>query len=167
MTRPTYASVTGERCTCDYLQNAASDPDNPIRFEARTAEYQFTFGKAMLVIYHCPFCGGAAPESQRSALFMPIPGEEKERLFDLLKPIKSLKEAVGRLGAPDFEGFSELQTPTKDAQASHIERRRMYHYHNLSKIVDVWITERPDLSVDFQLHGKPIDPKDALDEEER
>lgn len=58
MTKRTHSSVTEELCVCNYLQNAAEDPQNPIEFDPSTSEYQFAFGGAMLVIYHCPFCGG-------------------------------------------------------------------------------------------------------------
>lgn len=59
-----------ETCACNYLQYAADDPQNPIRFDEVGRMYQFTYqepdcvGLSVLLIYHCPFCGGAALRSR-------------------------------------------------------------------------------------------------------
>ena len=71
MAKPTVKSVTDQSCTCGYLQRAADDPDSPIVYDPQLNEYDFEYpspcgpreyGKASayLMIYHCPFCGGAA-----------------------------------------------------------------------------------------------------------
>ena len=111
MTGPTFASVTDQPCKCDYLQRRAADPECPIIFDDRVGEYQFTYqkpgaeGLSTLVIFHCPFCGGAAPESKRDLLFALIPSEEEERIATLLRPIHSLDDAIKLLGTPDYDGF--------------------------------------------------------------
>ena len=104
--RPTFASVADVQCACDYLQRSADDPNNPIVFDADTGEYHFTYrepdchGPSTLVIYHCPFCGGAAPESKRQLLFAVIPAEEDQRLAELLGPVRTIRGALKRLGKP-------------------------------------------------------------------
>src|ERR1700681_961480 len=98
--RRTYASVTKTVCTCMYLGQAADDPRSPIVFDADTGEYQFTYqepectGPSSLVIYHCPFCGGAAPESKRHLRFAVIPAAEEQRLIALLAPVRSGHDAL-------------------------------------------------------------------------
>lgn len=84
----TFASVTDEDCKCGSLERDANDPDSPIIFDVELNEYQFEYtvgdkGKAKMTIYHCPFCGGAAPESHRENLFAVIPNEEEARLREL------------------------------------------------------------------------------------
>jgi hypothetical protein len=157
MAKPTHASVTEEPCTCDYLQNAADDPGNPIVFDAQTAEYQFSYDDgAMLVIYHCPFCGGAAPESKRALLFEQIPEAEQERLGKLLHGITTIDAAIKKFGKPDFEGVSTSKHPERQDKPPRIEHHRDIRYHNLSDIAEIWITERPDGSIYWHLQGKYI-----------
>lgn len=76
MAKPTFHSVTQQPCACSYLENEANDPDSPILFDASTGEFQFSFGDAMLILYHCPTCGGVAPKSKRELLFAVIPSDE-------------------------------------------------------------------------------------------
>lgn len=156
MTKRTYASVTEELCACNYLQNAADHPRNPITFDARTSEYQFSYGGGMLVIYHCPFCGGAAPESKRHLLFAQIPEAEKQRLAKLLDGIETIEQSRKELGAPDFEGTSRSERPESDDTGPRIQHHREIRYHNLSDVAEVWITERPDGRIFWQLQGKHV-----------
>lgn len=156
MAKRTYASVTEEPCTCGYLQNAADDPDNPIVFDARTAEYQFSYGAAMLVIYHCPFCGGAAPESKRDLLVAQIPAAERQRLLDLLSGVQTIDGAIEKFGKPDFAGVSTSKYAEREGEAPRIEPHRHIRYGNLSDVAEVWITERPDGKIYARLQGKSL-----------
>jgi hypothetical protein len=68
------------------LEREANDPDSPIAFDKELNEFNFEYStagterKAQWRIYHCPFCGGAAPESKRRALFASISDAEERRL---------------------------------------------------------------------------------------
>lgn len=135
-------------------KNAADDPDNPIVFDARTAEYQFSYGGAMLVIYHCPFCGGAAPESKRDLLFAQIPAAEQNRLLDLLSGVQTIDDAIDKFGKPDFEGVSTSKYAEREGEAPKIEPHRDIRYCNLSDVAEVWITERLDGKIYARLQGK-------------
>lgn len=110
MPQPTFASLTDEPCRCGYLPRQADDPRSPIVFDRQLNECNYVYpcapgdghcvgATSMLRIYHCPFCGGAAPESKRDLLFAVITAEEEERLTELLRGIKSLDDAVRVLGA--------------------------------------------------------------------
>lgn len=156
MTKRTYASVTEVTCTCDYLENAANDPKCPIIFDEATSEYQFTDNRVTLVIYHCPFCGGAAPESKRALLFAQIPENEERRLAGLLNGIETMDGALSKLGQPDFEGVSTTRKPEGKNDAPRIQHHREIRYHQLSDVAEVWITERTDGKVFWQLQGKHI-----------
>lgn len=160
--KPTYASVTDQECSCNYLRNAAEDPDNPIIFETRTNEYQFTYqhgdeeGRAMLVIYHCPFCGGTAPRSKRALLFAAISQAEEFRLAEKLEPIKTLADAIAILGEPDYDGYSTSKMPEEEGTPPKVKRFRDIRYEGLSDVASVWITERSDQTIYWTLHGKPL-----------
>lgn len=156
MSKPHHASVTGESCACNYLQNAADDPRSPIKFDAETAEYQFAYEGATLVIYHCPFCGGAAPRSKRHLLFTQITDEEESRLAAMLDGIETIDDALQKLGQPDFEGTSTSKQPEKQNAGPRIEHHRDIRYHNLSDVADIWIMERPDGKIFWQLQGKYV-----------
>lgn len=163
--RPTFASVTDTPCTCEYLQHAADEPRNPIVFDATTNEYQFRYpdpdpdcvGSAMLIIYHCPFCGGCAPESRRHLLFAVIAPEEESRLFGLLDQVDTISTALAKLGQPTRDDATGSQKRHEKAgQPNSIQRFRTLVYENLSDVADVWITERENGKAFCQLQGKYI-----------
>ena len=160
--KPTFASVTGTQCTCHYLLRAADDPANPIIFDERTGEYQFTYSedgsesKAMLVIYHCPFCGGAAPRSKRHLLFEVIPRDEEQRLAGLLKPIATIREAIEALGNPDFADYSTTRKAERDGSPPVTSFQRELRYSGLSDVAVVCISEGRDGKAYWQLQGKPV-----------
>ncbi len=162
--RPTHASVTDVACTCKYLQRAADDPSIPIVFDKRTNEYQYVYqrsgedGPSNLIIYHCPFCGGAAPASKRHLLFHVIPLVEADRLAELLAPLRTVRDAIERLGVPDHDdpiGEVRRQDET-DESPSSITPYRTLTYESLSDVAQVRITERRDGSIDWSLQGKYI-----------
>jgi hypothetical protein len=162
MPKPTFASVTEQSCTCDYLQKEANDPESPIIFDEPTGEYQFTYqepgceGRSTLVIYHCPFCGGTAPESKRALLFAVIPRAEEERLAEILAPIQTIKDALATFGTPDFDGFVEVRQHERDDKPSTRAHHRQIRYERLSEVADVWIDECPDGRAFWQLQGKYV-----------
>lgn len=160
--KPTPASVTSAPCTCDYLQRVADDAENPIAFDERTSEYQFRYqepgseGLSDLVIYHCPFCGGAAPASKRALLFTSIPRAEAARLAEILQPIETIHDALQQFGPPDVDDCSTTLRPELDGQPPSVEPHRDIRYSNLSDVADIWITERADGSVRWHLQGKYV-----------
>jgi hypothetical protein len=160
--KPTHASVTDEPCACDYLQTAADDPENPIEFDERTGEYQFRYfdqhGRCggMLIIYHCPFCGGTAPLSKRKLLFEVVPRTEAERLAELLNPIATFDGAINKFGAPDFDSFTVSQLGEKEGEPPVTKYRREIRYHHLSEVADICISEHEDGKVRWHIQGKPL-----------
>ncbi len=160
--RRTYASVTDVDCSCGYLQRAADDPDVPIQFEEATREYQFAyqsageFGPSMLVINHCPFCGGTAPKSKRALLFHAIPDAEEDRLKELFISIKTIADALERFGEPDSDvpiGMASMRDEA-DGQPSSIRYQRTLRYGTLSEIADVEIIEASGGRISFSISGK-------------
>src|SRR5687768_4501390 len=114
MSKPTFESVTEEPCACGFLEHQADDPASPIVFDPALNEYHFEYpspcagpdcpaDKAKLMIYHCPFCGGAAPASKRGLLFAVIPAAEQGRLKRLFDGLGTLAEVVTAVGPPDEE----------------------------------------------------------------
>jgi hypothetical protein len=161
--------VTEEPCKCSYLERAAEDPDSPIVFDHDLHEYDFEYpspcgdgackgAKAKLRIYHCPFCGGTAPESKRPLLFSVIPGDEERRLFALLGSFKTVEEATQALGPPDEEipyGLT-MKQPEQDGNAPNIESFRTLRYSSLSETAVVNISDSRDGRIHVWLHGKYI-----------
>jgi hypothetical protein len=171
MSKPTDFSVTDQPCTCHYLERAANDPRSPIVYDAKLNEYNFEYaspsgdgmceaGKASLRIYHCPFCGGAAPESKRALLFSVISPEEERRLYKLLGSIKTLDEAVQVFGPPDDDyphGLRE-EHPEQEGTAPTVENFRVLRYSGLSDTADVNIAESRSGGVHFWMQGKYLGP---------
>lgn len=156
----TWASVTDSPCACGYLERAANDPDNPISFNSRRGVYQFTYqepqcdGPSMLVIFHCPFCGGVAPSAQPEFKFHAIASEEEERLLSLLKPLTSIEMVVDVLGPPTSDDFVREHGVEKGGQPPVFKYQRHLTYDDLSKVAQVWIKERTEGGIDFRLIGK-------------
>jgi hypothetical protein len=171
MVKPTFTSVTEEPCTCQYLEHEADDPRSPIVYDPKLNEYNFEYpspcgdgscdaGKASMRIYHCPFCGGAAPESKRGLLFAVIPPEEESRLYKLLGRVKTLDEAVQAFGPPDQDfphGHMERR-PEQEGTAPTVECFRTLWYANLSETAGVSIVESRTGGIHFWLQGKYLGP---------
>jgi hypothetical protein len=167
MAKPTFASVTEQLCACQYLADAAADPQAPIVFDPKLNEYNFEYpspcsdegcavGKASLRIYHCPFCGGAAPKSKRDLLFAGISPKEQRRLNGLLTGIKSMEDAFRVLGPPDHDdphGLTVLQ-PEREGTAPTRQSYRSLTYSQLSETAEVMLTDNLPGGVHVALQGK-------------
>jgi hypothetical protein len=167
MPKPTFASVTEQACSCGYLEQSANDPALPIKYDPHLNEYHFWYHSpcgdneceqrnASLVIYHCPFCGGAAPESKRALLFAVIPPEEERRLCKMLGQLKTIDEAIQVLGPPDEDmpyGWTERHPETEET-ASTVESFRTLRYSRLSETANVFIMDTRAGPVHFCLCGK-------------
>jgi hypothetical protein len=160
--RPTFASVTDARCRCGYLRRSADDPESPIVFDRRTNEFHFRYreagaeGDSVLVIYHCPFCGGAAPRSKRETLFHVIPRDEEDRLAGLMEGITTMRGALRRLGIPAWDNRQGTgrRMPEGRGRAPTAEWHRTLCYQNLSEVADVYVVERSDGRAYWRLQGK-------------
>ena len=161
--KPTFASVTETPCTCHYLQESADDPSNPIVFDKLAHEFQIecrdTRGRSqgILVIYHCPFCGGAAPKSKRDLLFHKISVFEESRLSELLKPIETISDALQVFGVPDLDDYERSSQPEDGNTPPLTNFFRVIRYFGLSDVAVVCLSERSDGRVFWQLQGKPIE----------
>lgn len=167
MTKRTFASLTNELCRCGYLQQQADDPRSPIVFDRKLNEYNYVYpcapgdgdcegSKSMLRIYHCPFCGGVAPESKRDLLFAVITAEEEQRLTELVRGITSLDDAVRVLGLPDRDeprGATQ-RMPEQEGQPPAIDSFRVLIYSGLSETAEVSITDYRDRGLSVRLQGK-------------
>ncbi len=147
MAKPTFASVTEELCTCKYLENAANDPNSPIVFDARLNEFHFEYSsphagndfsaaKAQLMIYHCPFCGGAVPPSKRASLFTTITDDEEARIYRLFDGMRNLQEVIAAIGPPELDEVSGITMPEKDGQPPKHLTYRAFRYTQLSDTAD-------------------------------
>ena len=165
MPKPTHASVTDVPCTCAYLENATANPDLPIGFDAQVNEFHFRYGpmpgevgESRLNIYHCPFCGGAAPESKRDSLFAAIPEQERDRICELFHGLTNLDEVITRLGSPDHDmprGRTKTW-PEREGQPPTVEYFRTLIYSRLSESAEVRVSERRHHGFDVELIGKPL-----------
>ena len=103
MSKRNAASVTDLDCTCGYLEESAADPNLPIRFDHDLNEYHIVYispmgGRVASLIHHCPFCGGAAPQSRRGELFADVPEGEGERLRALTGDVDTVEDLIELLG---------------------------------------------------------------------
>lgn len=171
--KPTGNSVTSVPCTCSWLANAAAEPDNPIVFDEALNEYNLAHHRptgangagapvAQSRIYHCPWCGGVAPKSKRATLFAHLTDAERSRLHDLTAAIRTIADAVAKLGPPDHDlhqGFRRM-TPASDTKPAEEKSYRVIRYTKLSETADVRFTDLgPDRDVWLTLESKYVGPK--------
>jgi hypothetical protein len=133
-----------------------------IRFDTEMNEYQIavarTDGRRVLIVYHCPFCGGAAPPSARDELFSEVTTDEVDRVRRALSIFKTLEDAIAGLGPPDEEHPGDAaDLPPRPGQA---RRCRTLKYTGLSKTADVMLVDHgPPRGLGMRLFGKRLDQR--------
>jgi hypothetical protein len=160
----TFASVTDTPCTCEYLQRSADAPDHPIEFDVSVHEYLFVIRadngsvKSKTSIYHCPFCGGAAPASIRGTLFAAIPNSEDARIRAVFAELKTIEDVLDTLGPADWDhpnGYS-WSMPAQDGAPPVRYSGRSLRYTQLSEVADVEVNEHRGGGISITLCGKYI-----------
>jgi hypothetical protein len=150
-------SKTDLPCDCGYLDRAAKDPDHPIEFDARLNEFNVIHAGGRFRIYHCPFCGGKAPESIRAILFSQVSREEQDRLFRIADTCKNLDDVVASIGPPDRDApmGSSVGKPELDGQPPRAFALRRLTYARLSDSADLHFDLHPDGRVaSYSVSGK-------------
>lgn len=158
----TAASVTEISCTCGYLEGSAADPNLPIRYNPEFNEYSFVwssgpdeYGEAY--IYHCPMCGGRAPESRRHEVFAEVPYSEYERLHALTSGLKSVDDAIRVLGDPSRVDEMEIPpgyaAPT-DRSGNPVWPKRTLTFTEVSELADVQIAVKADNTIEVSCAPK-------------
>jgi len=149
-------------CNCEWLERKADDPTTPIEFDAKLNEYHIVCGpKNFLMIYYCPFCGGAAPKSKRERLFHTLTDKERRRLVSLTKDLRTLKDVTSAFGEPQIRQPVGLVTtqPERDGKPETTQSYPVLIYTSLSKIADIHVTIYPTdrVGISFQGKGKKRD----------
>ena len=162
----TWASVTDAPCTCKSLEDDAADPNTPIRYDPELNEYNIVLswspdGYGSMRIYHCPFCGGLAPESRRDKLFAVVPDSEHERLRALTAGIGSVEDAVRILGTPSTE--EPVTMPSGYVLPRRREDKfsfpvRALTFTGLSDVAEIQVLLHDDKSVQVTIGPKYIGP---------
>jgi len=157
--KPTFASVTDELCRCGFLGSVSSWPGKPIVFDPGLNEYNFHYyvspecaqrqEASYLRIYHCPFCGGAMPESARDKMFMEVSAEEARRIGESLSGIQTFDDALQRLGRPDYEHEVAARPPINAPFQELV-------YTRLSSTTNVHIIVESKGNIRVSLAGKRI-----------
>jgi len=113
----------------------------PIEFDQDVNEYHLVFGDvrgSKAILYHCPFCGGAAPRSKRELLFATLDNREVSRLRALTKKIKTVDELLKTLGVPDRDLDAGVTMAEKrDGQPDRVDTFRTLIYSQQSKSADI------------------------------
>lgn len=129
-------------CDCRWFDRAAKNPDIPITFDERMNEFHLMQidGNGHSSLYHCPFCGGRAPESLRKTFFRTVSHDESARLHLHTKEIKTEDELIALLGPPDteYEIGGGMTKPGSEIEPDEtfVNGRRLV-YRNLSETADV------------------------------
>jgi hypothetical protein len=155
--KPTFASVTTKPCACNWPRDVSREPENSGRFDESTGEYEFiTRSGGKLNIYHCPFCGGAMPQSRRAELFAYISEAEVARLDELTRNLGSVDEAVRVLGPPETDVAAGLRerTPSGGRRPPRVASYRVLTFTGLSDTADVQLIDCSPQGIRFSYVGK-------------
>lgn len=153
------SSVTDRKCACNWFENAAAEPQIPVEYDAETNEFHLMYraeNGGFASMYHCPFCGGAAPESIRDSLFEHLSHEESLRLSELTKGLKTETDVVFAFGEPNEvieNGGGTLSPETETSPPVH-EYFRSLRYSGLSETADVHVEVKLDGRAGFSFVGK-------------
>lgn len=109
-----------------------------------------------LSIYHCMFCGGAAPDSFRPSKFSVLSEGEIVRLRELTKDLTTVDRVLAALGRPDSDEAQGVMriTPESDERGEITESFRALVYRNLSQTAEIWVAVGPGGETHFSFSGK-------------
>jgi len=122
------------------LENASKEPDHAIQWDEKMNEYYIAYGKSgRMMVYYCPFCGGATPKSRRSSMFAHVTDQEEHRITSLFRGIRTVGDVTARFGPPDEEReFAEcMRRPEREGNPGNGEVFRGLVYKNLSPVADI------------------------------
>lgn len=157
--RPTARSVTDVLCRCGYLQRESEEPAIPIVFDEEMHEFHIAHTNGgYSVIYHCPWCGGVGPPSKRASFFAPITNAESERLQRLTSGLRSVAEAIVRLGKPDAEEArgTTIVRPARRREPPTVTTYRTLRFSKLSDTAEVTLIDYGPKGIGFSFHGKSL-----------
>jgi hypothetical protein len=148
-------------CRCQALEYLADDPRTPLVFDTKTNEYHITKDPGdrggHFIVRYCFFCGGKAPISKRAELFARIPDEEKRRLSELCKEIRTFDEAIRTFGPAEHDlPFGMIQESIDENGRRESIPHRMLTYTGLSDVAEVCFTQRAGDQVSVSFRGKYI-----------
>lgn len=153
-----------EPCGCGWLEREADEPGSPVFFDPKLNEYNIRHsGDGYSRIYHCPFCGGRAPESKRGHLFAHIDDAERNRLTQLTHHLRTVEEVIAAFGPPTEDSYASSTMPETEEAPQRIEVYRRLVYRDVSKVANMDVLVMPDrISITF--NGKYIGfPEDRRD----
>lgn len=156
--KPTHSSVTNVSCKCGWLERAADEPVNPVYFDAKMREYQLRHSDGgYSLLYHCPWCGGAAPPSRRSSFFAVVPSAEWNRLAELTSGVKTVEQALRKLGpADEGEPLGLTIYPAAGGEPPRAEGYRTLTFSTVSKVANVVLNDFGPRGVSFSFHAKGL-----------
>ena len=116
----------------------------------------------MMMIYHCPFCGGRAPKSRRASLFHRITHAEQQRLCELTESMRTIRDVTAAFGKPDFDQpvGMVVTSPERNGKPESTQSYPVMIYTKLSEIADVHVVVYPNDIVEITFQGKAV-KKDA------
>jgi len=150
-------------CDCGVLERMADDLKCPVEFDAALNEYHITReGGGFSMIYYCPFCGGSTPKSRRSQLFQRITEDEKRRLCDLTKDMRTVEDVTAAFGEPNiYHKVGQVSTMSeRDGKPETTRSYPVMVYTKLSDTAEVYVAVYPTDRVGIRFQGKGV-KKDA------
>ena len=161
-------SKTDIPCDCGWLSQAINDSRSSIFYDARQNCICCGTEDGCFILYHCPFCGGAFPDSTKPMWIPIIPPGEFDRLQEMIQNLHDAEGILHRLGVPDYDemsysfgnvnGILQMDKPT--APIRNIE------YYQLSEFLNVEFYISEDNHLTKRLTIKPLSARTLTDDEQ-
>ena len=151
-------------CGCKWFERAAKDSNTPVIFDEMMNEFHLVHlnGKGHSLFYHCPFCGGRAPDSLRGSFFGDLSDDETARLYLLTENIQTEEDMRVAHGEPDhvlpISGSSTSEGSDSEAPETVVGGRCLI-YTSLSETAEVRIKINRYGKLKFAFSGKYIGPE--------
>ncbi|PCJ63471.1 MAG: hypothetical protein COA79_01275 [Planctomycetota bacterium] len=149
----TTSSVTNVHCRCYCLNSSTNDLDTHIKFNCKTNKHFCVSDRIQSESYHCPLCGQATPEVKKRLWFHKISLDESKWLYELLNPIKNIKQMVDTLGKPDLNTFSNLNKYKKIFKTWIMRQNNEMHYYKLSQVATIIFCEKNNGNLKYEIRA--------------
>lgn len=156
MPKASSRSVTEINCKCRVIQDLIARKMGPFQYNEEMNEYHIFDGKSSTKLYHCFVCGGVLSESKRDEKFYAVDNEEMNRIKNLCSEIKTIQEAISKLGNPDFDyPHGTVVSEVGDSGRIKSSAFRSIIYTQLSKTAEISFTETKTGTAFLSIRGKP------------
>ncbi len=160
MTKPNSESVTVDPCVCGYLARNANDSRRPIVFDELDKRYKYRYTvdghESLLMIYHCPWCGGVASDSHQKSLFYELNNDACSEFAEIIRSCKTIDEVIAIFGQPNDDESTVIRFNEKPGVSPRADSVRVVTFRQIHPEMSVSIEQQVDGFLSASFSPMPI-----------